>query len=326
VFAFWSFRNKNLGKAERAAGGRAAGLEVHTAMSARRLVVLLSLLLTVALPAAAAAASSRGPSGGAGIAPVQHARGFDSQAQPYSTFSRTLRRGQSGQDIKTLQTWLTEVGYPVSQTGYFGSSTQRQVRRFQQAHGLRPASGTVGRNTAAALLRAVKALAGSSVANAPSGGGSVGSSDTWVFPLRPISKVVPPSSWTLDQGVDIATYGAACGSQVVEVAVTSGTIVQEGISGFGPYAPILKVDSGPYRGRYVYYGHAAPALVRVGTHVTAGQPIAEVGCGRVGISSGPHIEIGISDPGGPPCCPGGETSQEMDNIMVRLYHQAGGRG
>ncbi len=278
------------------------------------------LALCLLLPVASASASS----GGAAIAPPQNPRGYDSAAVVYSTFGRTLRKGQTGQDVKTLQTWLSDVGYYVPSTGYFGSMTQSAVVRFQRAHRLSPASGTVGRKTAAALLSAVRKVS----RNIPvvTQGGSSASNGAWVFPIRPISRVMGPSGWSLDQGVDISTWGYACGSQAVEVAITSGTIVHEGISGFGPYAPILKVDSGQYAGRYIYYGHAAPALVRVGVHVSAGQPIADVGCGDVGISSGPHLEIGISDPGGPTCCPGGETSQEMQQILLGLFRKAGGRG
>jgi peptidoglycan hydrolase-like protein with peptidoglycan-binding domain len=281
----------------------------------RRVSFLLAA--TLLFPAAAARASS----GGAGIVPPQNPRGFDSSAVVYSHFSRALRLGETGQDVKTLQTWLSVVGYSVPTTGYFGSMTETAVRAFQQANHLRPVTGVVGSKTTVRLIALVK-QATATLTSLKSGGGSSSASGAWVFPMRPVSRVLPPSDWTLDQGVDIGTLNNQCGSKVVEVAVTSGTIVQEGIDGFGSAAPILKVDSGRYRGRYIYYGHAMPALVPVGAHVSAGDPIAEVGCGIIGISSGPHIEIGISDPGGPPCCPGGETAQEMSNILRELYRTA----
>lgn len=284
----------------------------------RRIMPLLVLGLL------ASTATAWAGSGGAALVAPKAPRGIETVHGAASVFTRTLRRGDSGADVKTLQTWLTDVGYAVSADGVFGPITQAAVKRFQLAENLRPASGTVGRRTAATLLALVKknAKAGGL---AGQGGSTTTSSSSWVFPIKPLSKVTPPSWWTLDQGVDIPTWGYACGRSAVEVAMTSGTIVQEGISGFGPYAPIIKVASGQYKGRYIYYGHAAPALVPVGTHVTTGQPIADVGCGRVGISTGPHLEIGISDAGGPPCCPGfQETSPLMYDIVLGLYHKQGG--
>jgi peptidoglycan hydrolase-like protein with peptidoglycan-binding domain len=273
---------------------------------------------------AGAPAALANSSGGAAMVPQRQSSGIVKASSSASVFSRTLRRGDRGSDVQTLQTWLSEVGYAVSIDGDFGPLTQAAVKRFQSDHHLAPVTGVVGRRTAATLQSVVKQAAKSGVLKS-SGGATSTSTGGLVFPLRPLSRVLGPSSWSLDQGVDIPTAGAACGSQVAEVAMTSGTIVQEGIDGFGPYAPVLKADSGPYAGRYIYYGHAKPALVPVGAHVSAGQPIAEVGCGDVGISSGPHIEIGISTPGGPPCCPSyQETSPAWYKVVLSLYHAAGG--
>jgi murein DD-endopeptidase MepM/ murein hydrolase activator NlpD len=147
----------------------------------------------------------------------------------------------------------------------------------------------------------------------------------WVFPLYPLSRVAPSGSWSTDQGVDLGGSANQCGPHLLELAVASGTIVQEGLDGFGQWAPVLLAESGPDEGRYIYYGHAAPALQPVGAHVSAGQPIAEVGCGDVGISSAPHLEIGILPTGAsnPEELPAfGQTSRESLADLTSAYKAA----
>jgi peptidoglycan hydrolase-like protein with peptidoglycan-binding domain len=280
----------------------------------RAVPVLLSAGLL--LPAAAGAAS-----GGAGYGPRAVAK-----ARAASTFKRVLREGDRGTDVKTLQSWLAMVGYHVPATGYFGTITKSAVTSFQSIHHIRP-SGVVGFWTVRALRSAMKQASSDHGPQSTSGAAApnTAASTGLVFPLKPVSLVLPPSDWTLDDGIDIGTYGNACGPKVVEVAMTAGQIVQEGIEGFGPYAPVIKVSSGPYKGRYIYYGHAAPDLVPVGSAVTPGEPIADVGCGDVGISDAPHLETGTSAPGGPTCCPGyQQTSPAWYPVVLGLYKQTRG--
>ena len=129
----------------------------------------------------------------------------------------------------------------------------------------------------------------------------------------PKSAASPPGTWSPDQGVDISAPG-----NTPEYAVCSGTIVLHGIGGFGPWAPVLHCDS-PIDGfGYVYYGHAGPAnQLSVGTHVGDGQVMSSVGPGIVGISTGPHLEIGFADSSGSPI--GAQTASTMMSLLQGSY-------
>lgn len=152
---------------------------------------------------------------------------------------------------------------------------------------------------------------------------AVASTSGFVFPFANPRQAEPAGNWTQDQGIDMFARGEACGANAILVAVGDGVVIQEGISGFGPTAPVIRMTSGPFKGRNVYYGHTGHVYVPVGAHVRAGQRLAQIGCGDVGYSSAPHLEIGVGVPGGPPCCPGfHQTSGAMLQQLVASLRAA----
>jgi murein DD-endopeptidase MepM/ murein hydrolase activator NlpD len=190
------------------------------------------------------------------------------------------------------------------------AATQTRAAKASQLAAVRSHVASLQAELAKLTAPVVPAVAGSGsgATPPPAAAGNSG----FVFPL-PKSAASPPGTWSPDQGVDISAPG-----DTPEYAVCSGTIVLHGIGGFGPWAPVLHCDS-PLDGySYVYYGHAGPLYQQpVGAHVSAGEVISSIGPGIVGISTGPHLEIGFADASGAPV--GAQSAGTMLSLLQASY-------
>lgn len=138
-----------------------------------------------------------------------------SLASGAAPFSRTLREGDHGRDVQTLQTWLTDVRIPTTADGSFGPGTASSVRRFQLAARLSPASGTVGSRTARTLQAWVHAhRVVSNAARGKSGGSSQTHSTPSSGPFHRVlregdrgSDVQKLQTWLGDVGVPTTADG-----------------------------------------------------------------------------------------------------------------------
>jgi murein DD-endopeptidase MepM/ murein hydrolase activator NlpD len=205
--------------------------------------------------------------------------------------------------LKLLAQQLTAAKAKATAAGQLASAQTEVDQLTQQLNTLRvsqpaaPASAGSGTPTSAA-------------SGTPSGATTPAAGIP--FPM-PAGSAAPPATWSLGEGVSIA---APAGTP--ELAVCSGTIVLHGIGGLGPSAPVLRCDQ-PLSGHsYVYYGFTGPArLAAIGANVARGQPLARVGDGTIGTSSGPHLEIGFADPSGAPL--GSATAHEMLTLLHAAY-------
>lgn len=117
----------------------------------------LALLKTLAANAGGSSSSSSG-----------------SSSSPAGSFTRTLRRGYTGEDVVRVQTRLKELGYYTGTVdGVYGLGSMAAVKAFQQRNGL-SADGLAGAQTFNVLFSSSAAAAGSS----SSVTGSSGSSDS----------------------------------------------------------------------------------------------------------------------------------------------------
>jgi peptidoglycan hydrolase-like protein with peptidoglycan-binding domain len=71
-------------------------------------------------------------------------------------FTRSLKLGATGTDVKALQVYLNSHGSPVATSGpgsignessYFGMATKNALAKFQKAHSIEPAEGYFGQIT-----------------------------------------------------------------------------------------------------------------------------------------------------------------------------------
>lgn len=236
----------------------------------RRRRLLFGLVLVGGVSCCSIAAASSG-----GVAVKRNAVASKSAAP---VFARTLRKGDSGADVKTLQAWLADVGFKLPATGYYGTATKSAVRSFQLSHQLYPASGSVGNRTSAALRTAVlKATKAHRMVAANA---------------TPAAGVDPIPGFAIerdDMGVDAS---APTGAGIY--APLASTLVQT-LSDWYAGEPILlfrfvKTPAGALSNYWYVAEQIVPLTMSTGTHFQQGQRVASFA------ASGTGIEIGWGSP------------------------------
>jgi hypothetical protein len=157
-----------------------------------------------------------------------------SSADAAMTWSRSLKLGSRGADVKSLQQFLnmcadTKVsmsgaGSPGMESTYFGPATKAAVMKWQMARGVNPASGLFGplsRAKAAELQASSNVCGGGVVVTPPTGTGQTGPV------MASLSATTPAAGYIIDNQ---ATAGLLDVTFTGSGVVNSITLMRSGIS------------------------------------------------------------------------------------------------
>ncbi|MGC9499253.1 peptidoglycan-binding domain-containing protein [Streptomyces sp. WG7] len=129
---------------------------MRTATHRIRLIASAALLTTALSTGAAATASPHAPASAAtAVAPTALAPAAVAPAAAAQASWPTVKSGQRGVDVTTVQLLLTARGHATKADGVFGAGTAAKVKAFQKAQRLK-ADGVVGRATWTRLVVTVK--------------------------------------------------------------------------------------------------------------------------------------------------------------------------
>ncbi|MGE4428442.1 MAG: peptidoglycan DD-metalloendopeptidase family protein [Solirubrobacteraceae bacterium] len=205
--------------------------------------------------------------------------------------SRTLRRGAVGTDVRAVQRLLLANGINGPTHGKFTASTQSKVKRWQRAERLK-ADGSLTRKEARQLRQQTPPPPGA--ATSEPGVELKVDEQGYTFPIKGRWRWGSGATLFGDrggahQGVDAF---AVCGTPLV--AASAGKVsFNKSHGAAGNYVVITDTPTGEDQ---VYMHMKARSPLKVGTTVTAGQAIGEVG--DTGNADGCHLHFELWTKGG----------------------------
>ena len=147
---------------------------------------------------------------------VEKSTASTTAASTASSFTRTLKVGMKGADVKYIQGCLKKLGYDLTVDGAYGNGTAGVVKKFQKKQGIK-ADGNCNKTTWNAIVKAASKVKELKITKQPKSSVTVKSGEKVTFSIKASGdgltyqwyyKKVGAKSWTLWKNQNKATITA----------------------------------------------------------------------------------------------------------------------